>query len=230
MDNQFPGKTDGLISQRIAYQLFLEMKKTANAVVDFHTMGPPNDSSPYTVCKILPGANPEVSEKSFRMALSFGVKPNCKVDLGTTKEELPGATSGTLVSTCIKHGIPSFSPEVGVGGRWEVQNVAIAQKGIDNVMRYLGIKEGTPEVPSDQIIIPRRKNLRNYRGGLAEVLVRPGDVVRKGEVYARVINMWEVLEDMRAEEDMYVLGVCANPAVSPGERIAFAGFDWYAVN
>jgi len=230
MAAEFPGKADGLISQRIAFQLFAEMKKIANAVLDFHTMGQWANSSPYTVCKIVPGVKPEVVEKSFRMALSFGVKPNCQIDLGTTKDEIPGVTGGTLESICITHGIPAFMAEMGVGSRWEVPNVAIAQKGIYNVMRVLGMMEGEPEVLSEQIVIPRRKSFRNSRGGLTEMLGQPGDVVRKGKVFARVINFWEVLEEFIADEDMYLLGVRANPVVSSGDRIAFAGFDWYPVN
>ena len=62
------------------------------------------------------------------------------------------------------------------------------------------------------------------------MLVRPGDVVRKGEVCARVINFWEVLEELRAEEDMYVTQVRENPVVSSGEKILSMGFDWYTVN
>ena len=65
--------------------------------------------------------------------------------------------------------------------------------------------------------------------GLTEMLVRPGDVVRKGEVFARVINFWEVLEELRAEEDMYTIQVRENPVVSTGEKIAIMGFDWYGV-
>jgi predicted deacylase len=229
MDQQFPGKADGVFSQRIASQLFLEMKKIANAAISFHAPGTVNYAPPYTVSKIIPGADPEVVEKSFRMALSFGLKNNIRVDLGTTKEELPGVAGGTLDSTCLKHGIPCFMAEVGRGGRWEVPIVAIAQKGIYNVMRFLGISKGEPEVSSDQIVIPRRKYLRNSRGGLVEVLVRPGDVIQKGKVCARVMSFWEVLEELEAEEDMYVISVRENPVVSTGERILVMGFDWYGV-
>ena len=91
------------------------------------------------------------------------------------------------------------------------------------------MSEGEPEVPDEQIVIPRRKYIRNKKGGLVEMLVRPGDVVRKGEVFARLINFWEVLEELRAEEDMYAINVRANPVVSSGERIASMGFDWYSV-
>jgi predicted deacylase len=229
MDLQFPGKADGLITERIASQLFLEMKRNASALINFHTHGTYADSSPYTVSHTFSGANSELVEKSFRMALSFGTKVTCRVDLGTTKEEMPGVTGGNFPTTCIKHGIPAFMAELGGGGRWEVPNVAITQNGIYNVMRFLGMAQGEPEVPDGQIIIPRRKSIRNSKGGLVEMLVRPGDVVRKGEVFARVINFWEVLEEFEAEEDMYALGVRANPVASSGDRIALMGFDWYAV-
>jgi predicted deacylase len=229
LDQQFPGKADGLISQRIASQIFNELKKIANAVISFHAPGAVNYAPPYTVSKIVPGANSEVVEKSFRMALSFGVKHNIRVNIGTTKEEMPGVTAGTLDSICVKQGIPCFMAEMGRGGRWEVPIVAIAQKGIYNVMRFLGIAEGEPEIPGEQIVIPERKYLRNSRGGFLEILVQPGDVVRKGEVCARVINFWEVLEELKSEKDMYVIQVRENPVVSTGEKCLVMGFDWYTL-
>ena len=228
MESQFPGKAEGLITERMAFQIFRQMKKVANAVINFHTMGPINHSFPYTVSKIVSEADPEVIEKAFQMALAFGVKANCRVDLRTTKDELPGRISGSLDATCLQNGIPAIMPEVGAGGRWEKVNVSTAERGIYNVMRFLGILEGEPDRAPDQIVIPRRKWLRTNRGGVAQVLFQPGDIVPKGTVYARILNMWDTLEELRAEEDMYLIGVISNPVVSSGDRIGFGGFGWHA--
>lgn len=229
MDQQFPGKVDGLYSQRVAFQVFSNIKKIANAVISFHAPGIVNYAPPYTVSKIIPDAKPEIVEKSFRMALCFGVKTNIRVDLKRTKDELPGVTGGTLDSTCVRDGIPCFMAEMGRGGRWEIPIAEIAKKGIYNTMRFLEMLEGEPQMPEEQIVIPRRKYLRNTRGGLLEVLVQPGDIIQKGKVCARVINFWETVEELKPEEDTYVISVRENPVVSTGERILSMGLDWSAV-
>jgi predicted deacylase len=90
--------------------------------------------------------------------------------------------------------------------------------------------EREPELSSEQIVITRRKSIRNSKGGLVEMLARPGDVVRKGEIFARVINFWEILEEFEAEEDMYMLGVRANPVASSGDRIVLVGLEWHTAS
>jgi len=229
LDEQFPGKAEGSITERIAFQVFLEIQKTANAVISFHTEAPTQNSFVYTVCRPVPGAKPEIMQKSSQMALSFGLKINRQGDKYPKNQELPIVLAGEINSICIKHGIPAFTVEVGTGGRCETANVAVAQKGIYNIMLFLGLIEGQPEMPEEQIVIPHWKFLRNNRGGLIEMLVEPGDMVPKGKIYARVMNMWEVVEELKAEEDMYVISVRTNPAVSSGDRVAIGGFEWYSV-
>ena len=42
--------------------------------------------------------------------------------------------------------------------------------------------------------------------------------------------MWETVEELKAEEDMYMIAVRVNPAVFSGGRIALAGLGWQPVS
>ena len=115
------------------------------------------------------------------MALSFGLKVNCRVNLSISKDELPGVAVGSLTSHCVKEGIFAFVAEVRESERWEEANVIVSQKGIENVLRFLGMLDGVPELIKDQIVIPRRRSLRCRKGGFAELLIKPGDICKEGD-------------------------------------------------
>ena len=113
LDQQFPGDANGLISQRVAYHLFREIKDKANYLINFHTAATPYTAPPYTVYKVVPGAKPEVSQEAEKLARSFGVYGNCRVDISTAKGELPGGLGGALDVNCALNGIRAFMAEVG---------------------------------------------------------------------------------------------------------------------
>ena len=79
LDQQFPGKADGLFSQRIAAQLFLEMKEIANAVISFHAPGTVNYAPPYTMLAFthltdIRGGRSKSPRKSMALAEKFAQK------------------------------------------------------------------------------------------------------------------------------------------------------------
>lgn len=226
MDTQFPGKTNGFNTARIAFQIFSEIRKIASALVSFHAVSSLSYASPYTVSKNISGVSPKITEKTFRMALSFGLEPNCRVKVDNKKSVNSGEDKGSLDEICQLHGIPAFMAEIGIGGHWEKRHVAIAKKGIRNIMCIHEMIEGKPEIPENQIVIPRRKELSVNKGGFVEMFAKPGDVVREGEPYAQVVNLWEVVEVLKATEKMYMITTTSNPVVSSGGRIGFAGLEW----
>ncbi|NLW06432.1 MAG: hypothetical protein GX039_00380 [Clostridia bacterium] len=226
MDQQFPGNPRGLYSERIPYIVFSELKQKADYVIDFHTLGHPYSATPYTVSKIVAGASEETIAKAFAMARVFGVYPNCRVDVASAKGELPGTTSGALDILCMQHNIPCFMAEMGGGGRWDDEAINIAYRGIKNVMLYLKMLDGEYQQPGRQLIITSRGFLRSNSGGLVRMAVNPGTFVKAGELLATVYSFWEELEQLKAEQDVFVIGTRFQPVVSSGDRLAFVGYEW----
>src|SRR5690606_36241085 len=67
MNRIFPGKIDGTLTEQMAYHLFQEIKKSADALVDFHTAFMAN------TCWSLYGEKEgEVGEAARGMAFAFG--------------------------------------------------------------------------------------------------------------------------------------------------------------
>lgn len=224
LDQQFPGNVDGLISQRIAYILFKEIKNKANYLINFHTLGSYYLGKPYTVFKLISGAKNKTINFSKEIAKVFGVYLNCKVDISKVKNELPGSVLGALDVNCILNDIPAFMAEMGSGGRFESNSVKTAIDGIKNVMKHLGMISGKPTIIKQQIVLIKRKFIRCDHGGLATMHAQPYDFIRKGGRIAKIVDLYgNTKEEILAPDDVYVLGTRFNPVVNTGDRIALVG-------
>jgi predicted deacylase len=229
LDQQFPGDPQGLISQRVANLLFQAIKDKANYLINFHTAATPYNASPYTVYKVVPGAKPELNQEVEKLARTFGVYGNCRVDISTAKGELPGGLYGALDVNCTLQGIPAFMAEVGSGGKFEEENIAAAERGIKNIMKYLKMIPGEIEVPPIQIIITKRRFLYCNKGGFLIMEVKPGEVLSKGENIAHIIDFFSEIEILEAKEKAYIIQARVNPIVHTGDRVAFLGLEWEQV-
>ncbi|GIQ65238.1 hypothetical protein PACILC2_38060 [Paenibacillus cisolokensis] len=228
MDMQFPGDPNGTLSQRLAHHLFEQIRRLATHLVDFHTLGTHYDALPYTVFKRLPSASAEVCDQAERLARVFGGTAHCRVDLGGSLNELPGNVAGFLDVQCLKHGIPAFMTELGSGGHIQPDMVSFGERGIASILHELGI---WPEAPAAapqarSITITRRRFLYADHGGLVVDSAPSGSVVKRGELVCRIVDMFGTVQEIRAEQDMYIIASRKNPPVDTGDRVAFVGLEW----
>jgi predicted deacylase len=226
LDQQFPGNAEGQYSQRVAYHLFQEIKGKANYLINFHTAATPFTARPYTVYKLTPGVKPEVNQEVEKLARAFGAYTNCKVDISSAKGELPGGVSGALDVNCVSQGIPAFMAEVGSGGKFEEENIGIAERGIRNVMKQLNMIPGTIEAPEKQIVITRRQFIYCNKGGFLVMDADPGSIVSKGARIAHVIDLFSEVETVEAKEEALIILARVNPIVHTGDRVALIGLEW----
>lgn len=224
LDQQFPGNPKGLLSIRIAYFLFEQIKNRADYLINFHTAGRYNSCNPYTVFKIISNANKEVLQEMENVAKAFGVYLNCKVDHTKTTCELPGSLNGALDVNCTRNGIVAFMAEVGSGGRLEQENIEIACQGIKNVMNYLKMIPGEPKFAKEQIIINKREFIWCNEAGIVFIHVKPYEFVKEGSVLANITDIFgNTVEDIKAPRDCFVIAVRIDPVVNTGDRIALIG-------
>ncbi len=229
LDQQFPGSPNGTFSQRIAYELFNEIKDKANYLVSFHTIGSPYAAKPYTVYKTIPNVSGQINETIKKMAVAFGVYANCNVDIATAAGENPGPLNASIDVQCALHGIPAFMAEIGGGGRLENEYIDVGVRGIYNLLKSLGMVPGEPEDPGKQIIVTSRKHIRCASGGMAIMDTTPGQMLKKGERIAHIIDVGSEkseIEAIEADQDMYIIYTRVNPPVDTGDRIAFGALKW----
>ncbi|MDW7660590.1 MAG: M14 family metallopeptidase [Bacillota bacterium] len=226
MDQVFPGDPNGLFTQRIAYRLFEEIKKHSDFLLSFHTLGSHYDAIPYTVSKKANNLPQEIINKSRQMALDFGLETNCFVDLSSSKDELPGATTGALDVMCMQSGIPAFMAEVGSGGKIDGSFVSLAYECTMNLLASIGIIKKPCKKPLKQYAIKSRKFLRADMAGIIKMNVSPGMNVSRGDEFYQTHYFSNEEFNAKFNEDSYIIATRINPVVSTGDRIAFVGTDW----
>lgn len=229
LDQQFPGAAKGSFTERVAYELFKEIKEKATYLISFHTIGTPYVAKPYIVFKTVPNVRPGLNEESKKLAVNFGIYANCNVDIATAAGENPGPINASIDVQAALNGIPCFMAEIGAGGRFENENIEIAVTGIYNTLKSCKMIPGEPRRPEKQILVTVRKHLRCQTGGMVVMDCAPGQTVKKGQRIAHIIDIASEapeIEVIEAEQDMYILSTRLNPPVDTGDRIAFVGTKW----
>ena len=221
MGEVFPGRMDGCMTEKLAFVLFQEIKKLATAVVDFHCWGFGQDSKPYTVIKKYP--DEKISREIFEIAKAFGSPMICTLDM-TKKLDEPSPVDKQMDVLCAREGIPSFMAETGHSEWAEPEYINFAAQGAINVMKYYGVLKGAVPENKDPIILESRQVIRCKHDGLAIAQVKPHQFVKAGETLSIIYNAYgDVVEEVKAEYDMYTVSLPYMPNVNGGERVAFVG-------
>ena len=218
----FPGDTAGTLGQRIAHHIFtIIMDTSPDLVLDLHTDW--KQSIPYTVLDQLPDDSCKDSYKKARsLALNTGfvcIQEN---------EKLPT----TLSYNMLLHDVPSLTLELGEPYVINEENVRYGIDAIRNLLVGRGMM--LPNDSATSFPMPekyRGGKLFKYsdrpyssKSGIIRFLAKPGDEIKQGEPFARIINTFgKHQETLKAAKDAIVLGHSDSSVVFPGMPImAFA--------
>lgn len=230
MDQQYPGNPNGWHSERVAYIHFEEIKKYAQYLISLHALGLHYDVLPYTIYKKLAGVDDKVNQAAADMAIKFGYKAICEVDLSKADAELPGNIAGNLDCNCLRCGIPAIMAETGAASVLQWDMIEDTKKGILNVMGWLGmIDHEVKPLAEDQFIVTKRKFPSANRGGLLAGVAKAGEVMKAGDTFVRIFNALEDLEEIKADGRWLPLGVSHDPVVDSGEVIGAVALEWHPV-
>jgi predicted deacylase len=226
LDQSFPGRPDFLGTQRVAHLLFSEIDAVADAVVNVHTMGPFLEACQYAVYKQDPGGGRSELDQLAQIAL-LGPRVACRMRLDGTGE-LPGNIAGALDYQVLATGRPAFMLEAGASGGVDPGAVGHAARGLVRLGTSLGTLAGESPTPASSICrVTQRTHVTSDHAGFFLPTARPGEVVPAGAVFGEVRNVFgDVVETMRTDEPVLVIGIRSDPVVHVGDRVAFVATEW----
>jgi len=131
----FPGDPKGTFSEMLAHFVDAVLLPLVDASIDVHTAGHSMEAALSTNMHHV--ADPEIRRRTLEAASAFGAPFNVVfwgVDEGAT-----------LTSSVERRGILSLGTELGGWGRVNVEGVRIGERGLVNVLKYLGLLEGRPD-------------------------------------------------------------------------------------
>lgn len=168
LNRVFPGDPNGTFSEQLAHAIWTQIQG-CDYLIDFHGSG--NDSTVDYV--YVHGSVP--------LAKAFG----CEI-----LRDAP-AHLGSLSKVATDNGIPTLVSELGGG---QQRNAHYLEKGIRgglNVLKYLGVLEGEPELPETQTIVEEIVTIAPHNGGLMVSDLDAHDLLRslpEGTELARIYN------------------------------------------
>lgn len=202
----FPGDPDGTLAERLAHATFTQLITDSDALIDAHCGDLPEALEPFALYEAGP-----MQDRAHALAVAYG--------LGYVIRQEPGpdrAVGGTTSAAAAQIGIPAITAEAGGCGLIEQAAVDLHLRGLDRVLRTLGMDDGTPgpEVPAPQVL-SRFIWLRSAAAGWWQPAVSPGEQVSEGQVLGTVstIDGASVLQSIHAPTAGVPMFITSSPAV-----------------
>ncbi len=181
MNRVFPGNPEGTFTEKIADYFNRTLLPLADYVLDFHSGGKTLDFLPFCCAHVL--ENKKQQAKCIAAMKAFNAPHSVmllEIDAANMYDTAAENMGKVFIST-----------ELAGGGTTSAYTVAIAKKGIRNILRHAGITKGEMEV--DETLSLDMPDERCYvfseTSGLVEHCVDLGDEVKKGQLVAKVHNI-----------------------------------------
>ena len=224
LNRVYPGKTDGTVSERIAYAITNQIIDRADFLVDIHA-GDGNESlRPYTYWSPL-GLDRRADSVAREMALAWG---NDHIVIDTMRPRDTRASVYTQ-NTAQLRGKPALTTEAGYLGVAAEEMVQRNVAGATRLMRHLGMLPALGALRPDERVahpvwLDRSQVLTSPGTGIWYPLVERGNAVQKGTVLGYVTDFFGTrLGDVTSPFAGTVLYVIGTPATSKGEPLAMVG-------
>ncbi|TLX57785.1 N-alpha-acetyl diaminobutyric acid deacetylase DoeB [Stutzerimonas nosocomialis] len=181
LNRSFPGRPDGSVTEKIADYFQRTLLPMADLVLDIHSGGRTLDFLPFAACHLLPDkAQQARCEAGMR---AFGA-PYCMQML-----ELDAV--GMYDSAAEQQGKVFVTTELGGGGSSTARSLAIAERGVRNLLIHFGLLAGELQA-SDSVKLDMPDGdcfVTSEDAGLLEMCRDLGDTVAAGDVIARVHSL-----------------------------------------
>jgi N-alpha-acetyl-L-2,4-diaminobutyrate deacetylase len=174
----FPGRPDGTVSEKIVDYFQRTLLPMADIVLDFHSGGRSLDFVPFAAAHILPDKEQE--------ARCFAARDVFAAPYSMAMREIDAA--GMYDTAAEEMGKTFVTTELGGAGMATARTIAIAKRGVRNLLKHAGILQGDIEQASSRRIgMPSTDcfTLAEVEG-LVEFMVDLGEAVHDGQTIAKI--------------------------------------------
>ena len=214
LNRVYPGRSDGTLSERIAHAITTEVIAKADFLVDLHA-GDANEAlRPYVYMPVTGDARLDAATRG--MALAFGLD-HIVIDAGRIA---PADATKFVDQTALARGIPAITTETGQLGQNDERSVALAEHGIQNLMRHLGMLEGTAEPNTSVVWLNDYEVITSPVTGVFRAAVRDGYAVAEGGLLGELYDAFGAkVSDVRAPFAGIVNYVIGTPPAVEGQPL-----------
>lgn len=218
LNRVYPGRTEGTVSERIAYAITTEVIETSDFVLDLHCGDGNEWLRPY-VYQMETGRK-EMDEGIARLVLALGID---HVVIDRNRPTDP-AKSIYCSSTAITRGKPAVTVESGYLGTTDPECVVQLVNGVRGVLRDLKMLEDGPAPMTNAVYLDPAEVITSPETGILYPNVKPDQKVKAGETLARITDFFGAgIADVKSPIDGVVLYIVATPPITKGQPIGCVG-------
>jgi len=167
LNRSFPGIQFGSPTSRLAHEFFNEVVRQCDYGIDFHTAA--------VRMVNYPNIRADMKRENVRgLARAFG----CEIIVTGKGPE------GSLRRAACEAGIPMIILEAGEVWKLPPEVINVGMRGIENVLKWLKMIDGTPVRPLFQTTIKKSTWVRADHGGILGFQAPPGELVEEGQELA----------------------------------------------
>lgn len=205
-----PGSTTGSTSKLYAHYFTSKVISKFDYLLDLHTASPGRVNSLYIRADL---------ENEETRTLAYLQNPQIIVQ--KFDEE------GTLRGWANENNIPAITIEIGNPNAFQHSLIDETLDGIINTLRHIGMLEGeVVDMVTDATICDHSYWIYTKKGGIVDVLPKLADKIKKGQVIAKVYNVFgQVKEEVVADKSGVVIGKNVNPNCNSGTRVLHLGVN-----
>lgn len=208
----FPGNPAGTITEVMAATLFGEAIGQSDAFIDLHGGDLVEALVPFTL--YYQSGRASVDQASRMMAEAYGIKFIVR----------SLALRGGSYQAAAAMGKPAILTESGGQGILDEPSIQIHLRGITNVLKHLGVLEGTPEPAQKPVDIHQMAWLSAEKGGMFYPAVSVGQRVEKGQVLGEFRDWFgDPIGPVESPASGLVLFLVTSPAINTGDPILSVG-------
>ena len=232
----WPGNPQGWLAEKIAHVFSTQVLPDIDVLFDFHGDAPHTRFTDHYIG--YSAVHGELGERTANIGRIFGMEIVLRRPLGGTN---------TLTGYAMSQGKPAFGVELGDFWGLDVERAPdgsgkrkplteVGVRGITNVLKYLDMSDGEPELPTYQVEVGGFASVAPAHGGLMIPEVTRKDIGRifpRDHVLGRIISPYtfEELDILQApyEENLLVAVRDAEPFthMQPGGGdLGFSVVDW----
>ncbi len=183
LNRAFPGKPDGTVTEIIADYFSRTLLPMTDYVLDIHSGGKTLDCLPFAASHVL---NDKKQEQSCELAAKAFEAPFLLKML-----ELDAC--GMYDSQVESMGKVFVTTELGGGGSASPETIEIAKRGVDNFLIHTKILVGESKPSTLPVVLLSMPDETSFicceHRGLVEPFVELGDVIKEGDLLAKVHNI-----------------------------------------
>jgi len=215
----FPGKIDGSMTERIAFQVTHEVLDQCDYHLDLHCGDGNEDLMTYLY--YTETGNAELDRKTKELAINFGFKVIIHVAAD------PKDFASMCAHASLFQGKPSLTTECGRLGRTDEEDIQSNLRGCYNTLKHLAMIEGMVERKFDPVWVKTTTYIRSDYEGIFYSLGHGGRHVEKGELLGYLTDFFgNVIQKAIAPHDGIIMYIISTPPMSKGEpMVKIGGFE-----